>query len=82
MYENDLGFSSDKLKKLCKEKGVSVSELGRLSGTDRVRASAWTNGRHEPNVVSLVRLADALGVPLDDLVIRAKDQAARAASAA
>ena len=78
MYENNIGFSAEKLNKLLKDKKISVTELGRLTGTGRVRASAWVNGRHEPNVTSLVRMADALRVALDDLVVRAPASPARA----
>src|SRR3954447_12546857 len=47
---------------------VSLSELARATGVGKATLSAIENGRGNPTVETLAALADALGVPVVDLL--------------
>lgn len=49
--------------------GLSQSQLGELSGINRLQIGRYEGGQ-EPDFVRLVRLADALGVSVDWLLGR------------
>ncbi len=55
-----------KLKKIRLEKGLSVPELSRLSGVP-VRTIEDLEKRGDGRVSTLIKLADALSVTLDEL---------------
>ena len=55
-----------KLKKIRLEKGLSVSELSRLSGVP-VRTIEDLEKRKDGRVSTLIKLADTLSVTLDEL---------------
>lgn len=55
-----------KLKKIRLEKGLSVAELSRLSGVP-VRTIEDLEKRGDGRVSTLIKLADALSVTLDEL---------------
>jgi transcriptional regulator with XRE-family HTH domain len=57
-------------KRLREEKGLSQSELSRLSGIPLNTIQQWEQDRREPSLSGAVRLADGLGVPLDVLAGR------------
>ena len=63
-----------RIKQLRKEAGWSQGELGERIGTDSQRVSRYENGRITPSVDALVRIAEALDVSVDYLLI---DDAAR-----
>lgn len=58
-----------RVKELCKEKGLTLAALAEKMN---VSASAVTQFLKSDNISSatLIKLADALGVKLDDLVVR------------
>lgn len=59
---------SENIKRIREEKGFGVNELSRLSGVNASYISALERGEKEnPTIVTLTKLADALGVPLDYL---------------
>ena len=51
-------------------RGLSQAELARRAGVSRVQIVEIEAGRATGSVATLVRLADALAIPLDDLVPR------------
>lgn len=52
------------LRQLRREKGVTMSELSRLSGVSRTYISELESGKaNDPSVAVLTSLAEALGVP-------------------
>ena len=55
-----------KLKKIRLEKGLSVAELSRLSGVP-VRTIEDLEKRGDGRVSTIIKLADALSVTLDEL---------------
>ncbi|MGH3372692.1 MAG: helix-turn-helix domain-containing protein [Nocardioidaceae bacterium] len=58
-----------RIKELRREAGWSQGELGERIGTDSQRVSRHENGRITPSVDALVRIAEALDVSVDYLLI-------------
>lgn len=57
----------DNIKKLCRERGVSLQELGRLCGFGEKSIYAWVDKVPE-SIDRLKRIADYFGVTVDDLL--------------
>jgi transcriptional regulator with XRE-family HTH domain len=55
--------------------GLSTDRLGVLVGVSGATVSRWESGQHAPSPPHLVALAEALDLPIDDLVRIAADQA-------
>lgn len=53
--------------------GLSQGELSRISGYDRAVISRIESGRVSPNLRTLDRIADALGVETADLLTRRRE---------
>ena len=67
------GFG-DQLKSLRKIEGLTQRELAEKVGLKQNSYSDWENGKLEPNIEMLVKLADYFGVSIDYLMSRkAKD---------
>lgn len=60
----------ENIKRLCAERGISLSELERLSGLSRNTVGKWDENR--PSVDKAKAVADCLGVPLDELLRNTK----------
>lgn len=58
----------EKIKKLRINNNLSQKELGEIIGTSQQNIARYENGNNKPNIDSLKRIADALGVPLVLLV--------------
>ena len=56
------------LKKIRTEKGISQGDISRTLNMDRGYISSVENGRRNPTIVTLEKLASALGVGVDDLI--------------
>ena len=50
-------------------RGIASAELARRAGVNRVQVHEIETGKKHGSARTLKRLADALGVPLDDLVV-------------
>ena len=62
---------SNKIEQLRKEKGYTFAKLSELSGISTGRLSDLASGkRNNPTMDTLIKLADALDVTLDELVGR------------
>lgn len=59
----------ERIKALRKEHGWSQAELGERIATDSQRISRYENERITPNIDALIRLAEALDVSTDYLLI-------------
>ena len=65
---------SNKIEQLRKEKGYTFEKLSELSGISTGRLSDLATGkRNNPTMDTLIKLADALDVSLDELVGRKKN---------
>ena len=58
------------LAKVRKEKGFTQRKLSAKSGVPRVSIARYETGKVSPTVRVLTRLANALGVQIDELVDR------------
>ncbi|MBR6703109.1 MAG: helix-turn-helix transcriptional regulator [Clostridia bacterium] len=58
------------LKEFREEKGISQSELAKLTGIKQQNISRWESGTTLPNIDFCVQLADFYGISLDELVGR------------
>ena len=56
----------DKILALCAEQGISLSELERRAGLKAKTVYRW--GENRPSVDKVKKVADALGVTVDDLL--------------
>jgi transcriptional regulator with XRE-family HTH domain len=60
----------ERLQRLRQEKGLSQSQLADAAGIPIGSLRNWERGRREPLLGTAARLADALGVSLDELAGR------------
>ena len=58
----------DVIRRNRKRLGVSITEFARLMGIGRVTASRWESGTQEPDVSSLMKLAEFFGVTETELL--------------
>jgi XRE family transcriptional regulator, regulator of sulfur utilization len=58
----------DKVRDLRKERGWSQQELADRAGISMQTVSNLETSRHVPGIVTLSKIAGALGVPLPDLL--------------
>lgn len=68
IMSNKIQVVAGNLKRLRAERGVSMSELARMSGVAKGTLSGLEAGRGNPTVGTLWSVADALGVPFGELV--------------
>lgn len=54
------------VKKLCEEKNISISQLERDLGFPRSSVCKWNE--NEPGVTKVRKVADYLGVPMEQLL--------------
>jgi len=56
----------ERIKSLCEEKGISISRLEQETGLGNATVRGWRES--SPSVEKLKRVADYLGVTIDDLI--------------
>jgi transcriptional regulator with XRE-family HTH domain len=61
------GFSEN-IRRLREERGLSQADLYKLADLHRTQLGRMEGGDAEPRLMTLVIIADALGVRLDDLI--------------
>lgn len=59
------------IKKLCDEKGISISKLEKDAGLGNGTIRYWTNG--VPRLDSLERVAKVLGIKVTTLINKSKE---------
>jgi transcriptional regulator with XRE-family HTH domain len=67
-----------RILRLRQAKGWSRRELARRLGVSQERLGYWERGEHAPSLAALAALREALGVPIDELVIGDRAPAAAA----
>lgn len=60
--------------KLREDNGLSQFQLGRLVGVSDKAVSKWENGLSKPRMATCVRLANVLGVSVDELLVGSPSQ--------
>ena len=74
----------ERLKERTRELGLTDSEVARRLGLSQARYSHYANGVHEPDLETLVRIAQVLGMSADQVLgmapanVEGKDGALRA----
>lgn len=58
---------NESIRKLRREKGMTQAELAKKMHLKQYNISDYEIGRIEPNVSTLIRLADVFGVSMDEL---------------
>lgn len=58
---------ADRIRELRLRHGYSQQALGRLLGVSAVAVGKWEKGQTQPDIGTLMRLADLFGITLDDL---------------
>jgi len=56
------------LKRIRTEKGISQGDIVRSLGMDRAFVSNIENGKTNPTLATIAKLAKAIGVPIEDLI--------------
>ena len=59
---------SEKIKAARVAHGLTQEDISQLLCISRQAVSKWENGVNEPDIMSIVRLSDILGVSLDELL--------------
>ena len=59
-----------RIKDLREAKGLTQEALGALLGVNQSTIASWESGKKSPTLPNLVRMADYLGVTLDELMGR------------
>ena len=57
----------NKMRELRKKKKLTMKELGKAVGVSESTISLYENGKHEPDLVTIKRIADILETSLDEL---------------
>lgn len=57
----------NKLKSIRKEQGVTLLEIAEALGTTETTVCRWENGKAEPNITKLKKLASFLETTVDNL---------------
>ncbi|OGW75365.1 MAG: hypothetical protein A2Z72_06920 [Omnitrophica bacterium RBG_13_46_9] len=60
----------NRIKKIRKTKKITQSELAKNTGILRANISRLEKGKHSPNLETLEKIADALGIPVSNLVAK------------
>ena len=60
----------NRIRELRKQKNMTMKELGKLVGVSESTISLYENDKHEPDLITLGRIADALDVTVDELLGR------------
>lgn len=56
------------MRELRKQKGLTMKELGKAVGVAESTISLYENGKHEPDLTTMKRIADVLEVSIDELI--------------
>jgi len=60
----------EKIRQFRTAKGLSIEELAQRAGMQRPNLSRLEHGKHRPSLVTIERLAEALDIPVVDLVAK------------
>ena len=51
-----------------KRKGITASKLSAITGYNKYTISRWENDKAVPTLISVIDIADTLGVSIDELI--------------
>lgn len=58
----------EKIKKARKKSGLTQSQLGNKLGVSASMLAQYETGKRKPKIETLLKLSEAMGVPLDELI--------------
>ena len=67
----DEGGENINIAEARKSKGFSQDQLAAAAGISRITVARLESGKYSPTLKTLVRLSDALGVPVNELIEKA-----------
>ena len=59
-----------RIKELREAKGLTQEAFGALLGVNQSTIASWESGKKSPTLANMVKIADALGVSLDEAMGR------------
>lgn len=62
------GVSEIIIQNIRREKGVTQEALAQMVGVNRSAVAKWETGKALPRLETLVKIADALSCPVDELI--------------
>lgn len=68
MLKEGIAMIEKNIQILRKRNKMSQEELAEITGTSRQTVSKWESGESIPDIISCIRLAEAFGITVDDLV--------------
>ena len=63
----------NKMREIRKKRKMTMKQIGELVGASESAVSMWENGKHQPDLQTLSRIADILSVTTDELLGRSDD---------
>jgi uncharacterized protein len=63
-----LAWAGDRIRAARERAGLGQLELAGVLGVTQAGVSAWESGKRDPGIAGLVRIAWALGVPVESLL--------------
>lgn len=67
--------SIDKINRILAQRGMTGADLSRMIGASRGAYSNWNTGKSNISKISLYKIAEALGVPVNELLDDSVDEA-------
>ena len=64
---------SKNLKQIMQEKGITLSELSRITGIGKSSISQYLSGKNIPTSERIKVIADALGCAVEDLIVESSE---------
>ena len=71
MAKNDIGF---RIRDIRESRRIYQNTLAKMVGVSRGHINAIEHGRYTPNLTTAIKIADALGITLDELVGRTNNE--------
>lgn len=65
-------FNVENIRKLCRERGITIAELERRTGLGNGVISRWETAPRSPQIDSIILIAQELDVTIDTLVPESK----------
>jgi len=63
------------LKKLCEDRGISISQMHKDCGLGCSTAYRWQDGKVTPNAATAEKIANYFGLTIDDIMLRTQQKA-------
>lgn len=72
MSENREKFNPEMLNKAIEDSGMKIPEIAEKASIAKTTIYDWVNGRTIPKVGAMKRIAEVLGVPMENIILMEK----------